>query len=162
MPYKSSKAQSDYLRQYRWRMGIHKSKAEWLAEKAAKRQERTEETAAKGKERFEKWKLAHQDRYRELTRNWRVKNMDKRRDDKRTRRVAKRKSLISKLMLVQRGRCAYCRSRLDDDAHLDHIMPISKSGSNAQSNFQLTCPTCNLSKSAKHPIDFARELGFLI
>lgn len=179
MTYKN-KTQAEYLRQWRWKLGIQKPRAVWLAEKAMERQKRAEEKATRAearriefearriaslerkREQSKAWRLANPERYKKLTRDWRIRNRDKRRADKKARRAAKRKSLRSELMLAQRSRCAYCRSKLDSSAHLDHIIAVSKGGSNARSNFQLTCPTCNLSKSAKHPVDFAREIGFLI
>jgi len=41
-------------------------------------------------------------------------------------------------------------------------MPLSRGGSNDKYNLQLLCPTCNLKKSAKDPIDFAQENGNLL
>ena len=37
-----------------------------------------------------------------------------------------------------------------DDYHIDHIIPISKGGSEWDlDNLELSCPTCNLKKGAK-------------
>lgn len=45
------------------------------------------------------------------------------------------------------GRCAYCKS--NKKLEYDHIIPVSKGGSNTARNIQLLCERCNRSKSAK-------------
>lgn len=62
----------------------------------------------------------------------------------------------------QRGRCGYCRVRLGADFHVDHIIALSRGGSNARRNLQLLCAPCNISKRAADPIVFARRMGLLI
>jgi 5-methylcytosine-specific restriction endonuclease McrA len=69
---------------------------------------------------------------------------------------------IKDLYAAQKGRCAYCKVKVGHDYHVDHIQPISKGGSNGKKNLQICCPSCNLRKHAKDPIDFAQEVGFLI
>lgn len=45
------------------------------------------------------------------------------------------------------GRCHYCHKKLTiDNCHIDHMTPISKSGSNSDDNLTLACPQCNESK----------------
>lgn len=55
----------------------------------------------------------------------------------------------------QRGRCFYCRDKVGKTYHVDHVTPLIKSGHNGPENLVITCPRCNLSKGAKHPMDFA-------
>lgn len=55
-----------------------------------------------------------------------------------------------------------CRKDLSDGYHVDHIMPIALGGSNWPDNLQCLCPTCNLSKGAKHPIEWAQSKGRLL
>lgn len=69
---------------------------------------------------------------------------------------------ISRILHAQRGRCAYCRIPIKSGYHIDHIKPVSRGGTNFPKNLQLTCKTCNLSKSASLPEDYARRRGLLI
>lgn len=108
------------------------------------------------------WREANRDRVRELIGAWRLRNPGKRREDRKSRKIRKRHETIKVLMKLQRGRCAVCREKLGADLHIDHIMPKKLGGSNARSNLQLTCPPCNLTKHAQHPIDHARSLGRLL
>lgn len=70
---------------------------------------------------------------------------------------------IANIVKAQRNKCAYCRCSLARaKRHIDHIVPLSRGGTNWPSNIQLTCDKCNLSKNSKHPVDFARERGLLV
>lgn len=67
------------------------------------------------------------------------------------------------LMILQKGRCACCKTPLKGvKHHIDHIIALSRGGMNDDSNLQLLCATCNLQKGAKHPIDFMQTKGFLL
>lgn len=86
----------------------------------------------------------------------------------RTRRALKKHATgrhsqadIDQIFRNQRGRCGYCRIKLDA-RHVDHIQPLSKGGHNGRRNLQILCPACNLSKGAKDPIDYARQIGRLV
>ncbi|THJ36180.1 HNH endonuclease [Lampropedia aestuarii] len=73
------------------------------------------------------------------------------------------KAIVEGLLKRQRSRCVACLCDVRRSGyHLDHITPLSKGGTNAASNLQILCPPCNLSKSAKHPVDFMQERGWLI
>ena len=61
----------------------------------------------------------------------------------------------------QDGKCVYCKISLDIVViHLDHIMPLALGGSNSDSNAQLLCSICNLSKSYIHPDIYEARIGY--
>jgi len=101
------------------------------------------------------WELAHPEQVRA---NWRNKAARKR------GAVGKHSaSDAARLFKLQKGRCAYCKTSLINAKHLDHIMPLALGGTNWPTNLQWLCPTCNMSKHAKHPITFAQAtLGKLL
>lgn len=71
---------------------------------------------------------------------------------------------IHKLLWLQVHLCAHpwCRVSIKDKYHIDHIVALARGGSNDRRNIQLLCPPCNLKKNAKHPIEVARQNGFLL
>lgn len=69
---------------------------------------------------------------------------------------------IRDLFKAQGGKCVYCRTSLAAKYHVDHIIALSAGGSNDKANLQLLCVTCNLSKGAQHPIEFAQRHGMLL
>lgn len=72
------------------------------------------------------------------------------------------RGLAKKLFRLQHGMCACCKQPLGTDYHMDHIMPLALGGSNTDDNMQLLKKICNLKKSAKHPVDYMQQLGFLL
>lgn len=69
---------------------------------------------------------------------------------------------IKQLIVLQKGKCACCKESIKSNYHVDHIIPLALSGTNDKLNIQLLCPNCNLSKGARHPIDFMQKRGFLL
>ena len=63
------------------------------------------------------------------------------------------------LIIKQSHRCYWCCALLTNKPyHIDHLIPRAKGGSNDISNLRLSCVSCNLSKSATLPMDFALSL----
>lgn len=60
---------------------------------------------------------------------------------------------ISALLQRQDGRCAACGVGMQDDYHIDHIIPIARGGTNFVGNLQVLCPPCNLTKRTMLPIE---------
>lgn len=96
-------------------------------------------------------------------------NFDKNRFYQENRRARKlgaegfhTKEDVERIRKDQNGKCALCRVKLCGVYHIDHIVPLSKGGSNWPANLQLLCKPCNLSKGARDPIDHARTLGLLL
>lgn len=95
----------------------------------------------------------------EYGKEWRAKNKDKCRNYKTDRR-----GRISKVggsftekdfqdLCNKYGNKCLCCGIYDEKLHADHVVPISKGGSNSIENIQPLCKTCNLQKSTK-TIDF--------
>ncbi len=119
--------------------------------------------------RMRAYRSANLDRLRMVEKAWRAKNADLVRERDRNKR-AKRAAAsgrhtaadVRALLRLQRGQCAACRKRLFGKFHVDHIRPLSRGGSNDRLNLQLLCPRCNLSKSARDPVEFMQSMGFLL
>lgn len=71
---------------------------------------------------------------------------------------------IAAILKAQRSKCAHpwCRVSIKVSYELDHILALSKGGSNWPKNLQLLCMSCNRKKHAKDAIDFCQENGMLI
>lgn len=52
--------------------------------------------------------------------------------------------------------CCYCNARAE---HLDHVVPLSKGGADAEHNMVPACAACNLSKGAKTLAEWALTFG---
>lgn len=51
----------------------------------------------------------------------------------------------------QKGKCYYCGKKTGDDYHIEHIVPLSRGGTNWPDNIVIACSACNLSKANKLP-----------
>lgn len=59
---------------------------------------------------------------------------------------------------AQTKRCVWCSTDCQEAFHVDHVVPLSKGGEHELTNLAIACPTCNLRKSAKMPLEWALEL----
>lgn len=69
---------------------------------------------------------------------------------------------IKALLSKQKFKCAACSKRVADSYEVDHIVPLSKGGSNDIRNLQILCISCNRRKNAKDPFVWAQENGRLL
>lgn len=117
-----------------------------------------------------KYRSENKDKEKARKAKWNLLNPDAHRIYKQNRRTLKNQSggklskgLSGRLFKLQRGKCACgCNQPLNDDFHLDHIMPLALGGTNTDDNIQLLRAICNLQKHAKHPVEFMQMRGFLI
>ena len=116
-----------------------------------------------------KYRSDNREKLYEKNAKWRVDNPSKILAIKHNRRARKLTNggklspdIRDRLMALQNGRCAVCRTKIKDKSHLDHVIPIAKGGRNDDENVQLLCPPCNLQKHIKDPIEFMQSRGFLL
>lgn len=112
-----------------------------------------------------KWRERNADHERQ----YRIANRDNSNARSRGRRAQKRaaeghhtKEDIQTIHTAQGGKCACCKTKVGKRYHVDHIQPLARGGSNWPSNLQILCPTCNISKGARDPVDFMQSRGMLL
>jgi 5-methylcytosine-specific restriction endonuclease McrA len=147
--------------------------AKWQKNNAEKRLEQGRNWYAKHTKEIRTKKRsiykANPERGRGYAAKWRANNPEKVRAQESNRRARKRSAEgrhtaaeTAEIRHAQKGRCAYCKTKLGGGGHLDHIVPLAKGGSNWPSNLQWLCRPCNLRKNDKDPIDFAKQIGMLL
>lgn len=56
----------------------------------------------------------------------------------------------------QKGKCYYCHTKVGKNYHVDHVVPISRGGTNDISNLVIACAQCNLSKNDRLPHEWPK------
>ena len=142
-----------------------KNRALLLLKQAAHREANRDKIRARNAEAYR----ANPDRQKVASQKWFAKHPDLAVIYQSNRRARVRKAggklskgLSKRLFVLQKGKCPCCGFALGSDYHIDHITPLYLGGSNTDDNVQLLRAECNLKKSAKHPVDFMQERGFLL
>lgn len=153
---------------------------EWYIAHRASELERKRKLWSENKENNAKKKrenyLKNKDAIKEKVKIYRKNNREKYRVYSLNRRSIKKLAIgcytqkdLMFLMERQKGKCAECGRKISfhpkrkkNICHADHIMPLSKGGSNKPKNIQLLCASCNCSKQDLHPLEWAKKRGRLI
>jgi len=113
------------------------------------------------------WTDANRDKQRKSLRDWKRRNPDKVNAETHVRRarLAGAEGVytvedIARITKAQGGKCACCRKRRK--LTVDHIVPITKGGSNWPTNIQMLCGPCNSGKRDRDMIDFMQTNGRLL
>lgn len=126
---------------------------------ADRRYQASEHGRERARERQRKYRKRHPDRVRESNirslRKWREENREAYRIHCRKRRKLEHNAEgshtaadIKAIFIAQRGLC-FCGDDLGITYHVDHMIPLSRGGSDFPENLQLLCPPCNHSKRNK-------------
>lgn len=120
----------------------------------------------KNKERISEWGRSYyernRDEIRQKTGKYRITHREDRRPVRRAevlRRLALKRNAegthtaadVEQQYKAQRGKCYYCGVKVGDTYHVDHVVPLSRGGSNGPENIVIACVTCNCSKRDKLP-----------
>lgn len=113
-----------------------------------------------------KYRKEHFEKVIESRRKWNTRNPDKLREKKRRRRARQANAEGSHTITdmrrqykAQKGLCWWCSKPVKwDDRHDDHLIPLSKGGTDWPNNIVISCAHCNLSKNDKLPDEFIGRL----
>lgn len=117
-----------------------------------------------------KWHARHyvlnRERIGERNRRWRANNSDKLALQEHRRRAREMNAPVNdftthqweELLATFNGHCAYCL-RTFDSLEIEHVIPISRNGSNTQSNIVPACRGCNSKKGRKTLLEFLMVYG---
>lgn len=101
---------------------------------------------------------ANPERQRDYNRKYRAENKEARRAAEHRREAHKRNAdgthtaMDEKMQYkVQKGKCHWCGVDVGEIFHVDHVIPLSRGGSNGPENIVIACVSCNTSKGNKMP-----------
>lgn len=114
-----------------------------------------------------KWNLENKESIKETSKLYRKLHREEFNTYKRNRNALKLQNggthTVEDILAIyncQQGLCFYCGTSVEEIYHVDHVIPIILGGFNGAENLVITCPSCNLTKNAKHPLEFMGEEAY--
>lgn len=111
------------------------------------------------------WIAANPEKHRARKVAYRKAHVDQFRAYTRCRRARKRNAKgvhtaadVAAQFTAQRGRCYWCGKKVGKKYDVDHVIPLSRGGSNGPDNIVIACPHCNRTKHNQMPEVFAGRL----
>ena len=113
-----------------------------------------------------RWRENHPDKVREVSKRYYNANLEKQRIIRSNRRARKAAAEGSHTVAdmrrqykAQKGKCWWCSKKVTwEDHHNDHLIPLSRGGTNWPNNMVITCVHCNLSKNDRLPHEWSGRL----
>ena len=139
---------------------------QWSHENRDKKREQNREWRENNRDKARasslRWARNNAEQQTEYVRERRQKYPDKYRQAVRRRRARLRGAQrfrvtdkdISRLLNRFNKRCAYCGDDIADGFHIDHVVPLSRGGSDGIGNYLPVCSFCNESKGAKTLVEW--------
>ena len=158
----------EYRKNYRKTEKSKEYQREYIKSEKSKEYQREYQQSEKYKQSRKKYREKNKEKLNNLNILWRktdkgkasiIASSSKRRAIKRDGNVTSEQVLeLKKNAKV----CYWCKCDLKNvKVHIDHIFPLSKGGQHTINNLVVSCSKCNLSKSAKDPLEFANSIGKL-
>ena len=160
---KYSENPKEYMKQY---YILHKELIKRRSMETYLRKKCTVEFRERRNEYNRQWKKNNAERFRNRVRKYYHMNRENflgYMENRRARKISAggkwtRKDIRDRYT-AQNGRCLYCCKTVEINSfHTDHMIPLSKGGSNEVGNLAIACETCNVSKSTKSVMDYVLRL----